>query len=117
MNIINKNQLKNLMNNKEDFALVNVLDKDYYNQGHIKGSINISVHDKDFDKKILKKLNNKNKKVVVYCANKQCSASPRAAMRMKQLGFKNVTDYEDGMQEWDGPTCKIEHDKKICSAG
>jgi len=116
MNIIQKDELKQLMKNNEDFVLVNVLDKNYFDMGHIKGSINIPVHDKGFDKKILKKLHNRNKKVVVYCANKQCSASPRAAKRMEQLGFKNVVDYEGGIEDWDGKTCKVEHDKTNCSA-
>jgi len=34
MNIIQKDELKQLMNNKEDFVLINVLDKGYFDMGN-----------------------------------------------------------------------------------
>ena len=38
--------------------------------------------------------------IVVYCANKICQASPKAAINLERAGFTDVTDFEGGMAEW-----------------
>ena len=80
----------------------------------INGSINIPISDENFDKEIMQKIKEMDKKIVVYCANKHCSASPRAAKHLEQLGFKNVYDYEGGIEEWDGDYCFEKEGENIC---
>jgi len=114
MEKITKKQLKKMLENNEEFVLINVLRKEYFKQGHINGSINIPISDENFDKEIMQKIKEMDKKIVVYCANKHCSASPRAAKHLEQLGFKNVYDYEGGIEEWDGDYCFEKEGENIC---
>ena len=48
MKTITKEELKQMIDNKDEFVLVNVLGKEYFDEQHIKGSINIPIG-KDFD--------------------------------------------------------------------
>jgi len=100
MDTISKEELKWMLDNNEDFVLINVLSKEYYNKQHIAGSINIPLEDKNFDKKIMKKIPDKHKKIVVHCANMQCKASTDAAKKLMDMGYKEVMDFEGGTEEF-----------------
>ena len=67
--------------NDFNFTLVDLRSPEEYAREHIKGAINIPLQDKNFEKKVAKKVSNKNKKVVVYCANYSCQASPTSAKK------------------------------------
>lgn len=76
--------------------VVNVLQKELYDDAHIAGSINVPLADlqkaaQKWDKEV---------PVVVYCSNYQCSASTGGARILKNLGFQKVAAYEGGMAEW-----------------
>lgn len=81
---------------KPGMVVINVLDKDLYNDCHIKGSINVPFE--DFESYIPKL--SKNDQIVVYCSNYQCTASGEAVKMLKARGFENVWAYEAGMAEW-----------------
>jgi len=96
MKTITKDELKKKLDN-EDVKLIEVLDKEAYKKSHIKGAINIPL------KRIgtIAKQNYSTKdEIVVYCADYDCTASPKAAKKLDNLGFKNVYDYEGGKKEW-----------------
>lgn len=76
--------------------VVNVLDKHFYDDAHIPGSIQLSVVDVE---KAAQKWN-KDITVVVYCSNYMCSASMSVARKLKNAGFKHVFAYEAGMAGW-----------------
>ncbi len=81
---------------KESLYVLNVLDKEDYNDCRIAGSKNVPFNDvKDFAKNL-----DKNTEIVVYCANYMCSSSGSAAQQLKELGFQNVWAYEGGTAEW-----------------
>ncbi len=100
MNELKKEELKRMLDAKEDFALVNVLPEQYFNREHIPGSINVSVHDPGFLEKFMEAVPDKARKVVVYCASFECTASPTAAAKLRKAGYKNVLDYEGGIKGW-----------------
>lgn len=95
-------------------VVINVLDKDLYNDCHIKGSIQVSYEDiESYARKL-----DKNTQVVTYCSNYMCTGSGEAYRMFKQLGFAQVWAYEAGMAEWcqkslpvEGP-CKSPYLKK-----
>ncbi len=102
---INRQQLERMMadervdngDSKEGVALVNVLGGDMFEMKHIPHSINIPVDEIDrFEKRF-----DKDKDIVVYCASKDCDASPRAAEALSERGFSNVYDYEGGVADWE----------------
>ncbi len=77
-------------------CLINVLDKNEFDDAHISGSLNIPF---DQIESVLS-LIPKDKKVIFYCANYLCTASGEAAVLFKKHGFKDVYVYEGGMAEW-----------------
>lgn len=77
-------------------VVINVLDKDLYNDCHIKGSVQLSLEDVEaYAKKLDKKT-----EVVTYCSNYMCTASGETCRMFKQMGFPHVWAYEAGMAEW-----------------
>lgn len=76
--------------------VINVLDKSYFNDCHIKGSINIPFE--DFEKS-LKNLS-KNDHYVLYCSNHACTAAPYAVQLMQDMGFAHVALLPGGVVEW-----------------
>ncbi|MDX1538009.1 rhodanese-like domain-containing protein [Arsukibacterium sp.] len=88
---------------EEDFVLINVLSKDAFNNKHICASINIPFPENDnFVDDVAEVVGeNKDHKIIVYCANKECDASPNAAKALEKAGFNHVYDYEGGMEDWE----------------
>lgn len=96
MKEINVDELKQKLENK-DVILIEVLDKESYEKSHIKGAINIPLKEIGAE---AKKRFNKGDEIVVYCSDHECSASPLAAKKLNDLGFKNVYHYKGGKKEW-----------------
>jgi len=76
--------------------VINVLDKKFYDDAHIPGSINISIM--DVEKRAEKWP--KSTEIVVYCSNYKCTASGMIAKKLKKMGFEKVFAYEAGMAGW-----------------
>lgn len=81
---------------KDGLFVVNVLDKDVYDDCHIKGSIHVPLdHIEQFAQTL-----DKNAEVVLYCTNFLCTASFYAGKKLISMGFKQVWIYEGGTAEW-----------------
>jgi len=89
-------------------AIINVLDEQYFRKEHIPGSENIPVSADDFVQQVAQRVDSKTKPVIVYCANTECDASPKAAKLLDENGFENVYDYEGGMDAWKEAGLKVE---------
>ena len=108
---ISSQDLLRCMSHCNDVLVVNVLGKRFWEDARIKGSICAPL--KELEKEAQKW--DKNQKIVVYCACKQCDASAKAFNLLKKMGFKKVLAYEGGIREWyrtglpcEGP-CKYEY--------
>lgn len=77
-------------------VVINVLDKDYYEDCHITGSINIPFEELE---ERVKKMNKKDS-YVFYCSNYACTAAPFSAKMFKDAGVEQVSVYHGGMVEW-----------------
>lgn len=76
--------------------IINVLASSYYDDCHIKGSINVPLDDlEDYADEL-----DKNQEIIVYCAKYDCPVSRQAFRLLKMLGFTNVKAYEGGIVEW-----------------
>ncbi|MEX0940450.1 MAG: rhodanese-like domain-containing protein [Candidatus Babeliales bacterium] len=92
--------------------VVNVLSKKYFDDCHIKGSVNIEM---DALKDHAEKNWNKAKdQIVLYCGNYMCTASGESARMLKQMGFQHVWAYEGGTAEWKQLDYPVEG---VCTAG
>lgn len=98
MKIITAEELKKKIDANEDFILIDVLGKESFDAKHIPKSINIPSTEIGIRSK--NELPDKNKEIVVYCASRECEASPNAAKKLEKLGYKNVVDFEDGLAGW-----------------
>ncbi len=90
-------QLMEMIENRENFKLVEVLQKQEFAIGHIPGAINIPLHELEVSAPNM--LSN-NETIVVYCASYSCQASARAARRLTEMGYQKVLDFKAGKQWW-----------------
>lgn len=100
MQTLQREELKQMIDNGESFYLINVLDHDAFRQAHIPGSYNIPGADKNFVSEVKKTVGDEDATIVVYCASFDCTASPTAAKKLDQAGFRRVYDYEGGIKDW-----------------
>ncbi len=99
MQTITREELRKKMERGDDFALVEVLPASAYDKYHLPGAINIPLGT-DFESKVEQTLRDKNQEIVVYCSDENCSASPTAAKKLRDLGYTRVVDYEFGKLDW-----------------
>lgn len=96
---ITTKELQAKIDNKEDFALLEVLGPETFAEYHIPGAINVPVDD-TFEENVVKVVTDKNKPVVVYCRDIECHASAKATRRMEALGFTKLYEYHLGKDGW-----------------
>jgi rhodanese-related sulfurtransferase len=97
---INVKQLKNMQQNRDDFALVDVRDREDADKGMIPGATHVSRGMLEY--KIDEVTTDKNKKLVLYCGGG--SRSALAAASLKKMGFKNVLSLAGGYKGWKNST-------------
>lgn len=97
MNDISTKELVALKEKDKEFVLIGVLGKEYFEEEHIPGAINIPYE--DIASEALERFD-KDQRIVVYCKNKACTASPEAAKKLDKIGFEHVYDYDVGLQGW-----------------
>ncbi|TAF08441.1 MAG: rhodanese-like domain-containing protein [Flavobacteriia bacterium] len=88
-----------------NIQLIDVRTPEEFNEGHIANAVNINFLADDFEANVANL--DKEKPVMVYC--KSGGRSAKASARLKELGFKNITDLEGGISNWnsaDKPTVK-----------
>lgn len=107
MQTIAREELQTMLDNRSDVSLVEVLSEENFNEFHLPGAINVPVGD-DFQEQIQQAVPEKDKPVIVYCANTECDASPRAARQLDELGYETVYDYEAGKADWKAAGLPIE---------
>ena len=79
-----------------NIQLIDVRTSEEFSEGHIENAVNIDVTADDFDAKVASL--DKEKPVMVYC--KLGGRSAKASARLKELGFKTITDLEGGITNW-----------------
>src|SRR3990167_6015918 len=84
---ISAEQLKQKIDLNSDITLVNVLNEQVYIDCHIPGSINIPFA------RLLETVASwdKDKEIILYCAQSSCDQSDKAYEIMKDLGFLHLS--------------------------
>jgi len=98
-------------NEKVSASNVQILDvrtSEEFDQGHIKGAINVDVNSDNFDAEVLKLDNTK--PVYIYCL--AGVRSNEAAEKMKALGFDQVYELEGGIKSWSSSNLPLEKTPK-----
>src|SRR3989338_9758301 len=104
---ITTKDLKQKVENKEDFVLVECLGPETFAEFHLPGAVNVPVDD-TFEGHIQKTVPDKNKPVVVYCRDIECHASAKATRRMEALGYTNLFEYHNGKDGWKAAGLPVE---------
>ena len=94
---IDRDTLKQKLDDEEDVKLIEVLMPRPFEEIHIRGAINIPLN--TIGKEASRRFG-KDDFIVVYCADSACQASPRAAEKLDTFGFTNVWDYVEGKRDW-----------------
>ena len=102
MRLISREELKEKLDQGDDFKLVMTLGDWAFRARHIPGSINIS-RPEDADR-----LLNLDDEIVVYCSDVTCIASQAAYHILESKGFKNLRRYAGGLSDWEGAGFPLE---------
>ena len=84
--------------------LIDVRTPEEFAEGHLPKAVNIDVNSDDFETKVTSL--DKEQPVMVYC--KMGGRSAKAAEKLKELGFKNITDLDGGFSNWSNENKPIE---------
>ena len=95
---ITREAIKRHLDRGDPIVLVEALPAKNYDDAHLPGAVQIN-HD-EVAKKAPLLLPYKDTKIVVYCANKECRNSAKAAGALEALGYTNVHEYVEGKADW-----------------
>lgn len=95
---IKTNDLEYLIQNKDDYVLIDARDSEDYSRAHIPTAISIPytlVIEQQY-----KLPKDKNKTLIFYCWNEDCGYSEKAAQKARKLGYTNIYLYSQGVEGW-----------------
>lgn len=98
--IISAKQLKEKIESREDFYLIDTLQKNSFDSRHIPTAKHVE-YGMGFVKKFKTEIGApKDAEIIVYCASSGCQLSVLAAEELKKEGYVNVVHFVDGLSGW-----------------
>jgi len=94
-NTISPGEVRELLDNNEDFVLLDVRTHDEYTEGRIPGSLLIPYD--EIEELINVAVPDRNKKIIVYCHSGRRSRI--ASQTLIDLGYRNIYDL-GGINDW-----------------
>lgn len=98
---ITTEELKNKLDNNEDFYLIDALSENSFEAKHIPGAKNVpnsSEFLEQFENEIAAE---KDAEIITYCSSSSCMASVQAAETLEKAGYTNVKHYAEGIAGWE----------------
>jgi rhodanese-related sulfurtransferase len=105
MNKITREELKEKLDRRENFKLVNCLDEWAFRGKRIPGSTRFESMQHALETLNLKE------EIVVYCSNPGCTASVLVYQQLVEHGFQDVWHYAGGVAEWEDAGFPFEGDR------
>ncbi len=102
MELVDREELRQKLDRKDDFKLVMVLGDWQFRAMHIPGSLNISSPE------IAHQTLDPDDEIVVYCSNPACAASVSAYNHLTAHGYKRVRRYAGGISDWEDAGFPVE---------
>ena len=81
-----------------DSVLVDALPPMSYARSHLPGAINLPPE--SVDGRAQRRISDPNTEIVVYCSDVKCDSSVVVAKRLVELGYRNVSHYAEGKNDW-----------------
>lgn len=98
VNELNATKLKNMLDEDDEFFLIDLREKDQQNHGEIYHIDGLKISRGYLEFEIEQRIKDKKSKVIVYCCTGQRSIL--AAKSLIQMGYKNVYSLKGGLKEW-----------------
>lgn len=97
MKQISRESLKEMMDKKAKFLLIDARMHEAYEREHLPGAVTIPSEHLHAD--MLSGLR-KTDTLVTYCSSSECDASKDAAKKLEKFGFKKVLRFKGGIKDW-----------------
>ena len=97
MKQISRDVLKKMMENEEEFLLIDARTHEGYDEEHLPGAIRIPA---DRMGREAVRQYKRDHTVVTYCSGWTCGSSTIAAQKLEKFGFTHVLDFKGGLEEW-----------------
>jgi rhodanese-related sulfurtransferase len=96
LRVITAEVLRTMLQQTNDFVLIDVMPPLYYRDFHIKGAMSIP------EKEIAATVASwpRYRRIVVYCLDQECETSRDVAVQLMKMGFLDVFQYGGGKREW-----------------
>lgn len=94
---VSMNDIVQIMEENENYIILDVRTQAEYNQGHIPNAI--CIPNETIDENVVNKLLDKNQMILVYC--RSGNRSKQAAEKLKKLGYTNLIEF-GGIRDWKG---------------
>lgn len=94
---VSMNDIVQIMEENENYIILDVRTQTEYNQGHIPNAI--CIPNETIDENVVNKLPDKNQMILVYC--RSGNRSKQAAEKLKKLGYTNLIEF-GGIIDWKG---------------
>ena len=94
---VSMNDIVQIMEENENYIILEVRTQAEYNQGHIPNAI--CIPNETIDENVVNKLPDKNQMILVYC--RSGNRSKQAAEKLKKLGYTNLIEF-GGIIDWKG---------------
>lgn len=101
--IITKDKIKEHQKFKDNMLIVDLLPEESYEEHNVPCSINIPYEENDsFVVDVREKVLTQDRKIILYCRNKDCEISKEAAEELEKANFTDIEIYKNGIDDWYG---------------
>ena len=94
---VSMNDIEKIMNENENYIILDVRTIEEYNDGHIPGAI--CIPNETIDENVVSKLPDKEQLILIYC--RSGNRSKQATKKLKDLGYLNLIEF-GGIIDWPG---------------
>ena len=95
---IDRESLREKIEKGADFVLVDALSPMSFAASHLPGAINLTPG--WVDDRARRRIPDLDTEIVVYCLGSDCDSSVKVANRLRELGYRNIRHYAEGMNDW-----------------
>ena len=106
METVDRNQLRAALERGDELVLVDALPPISFAASHLPGAINIPPA--SVDERAPRRIPDRESEIVVYCQNPNCESSLEVGQRLVELGYRNVSHYPGGKNDWKGAGLPLE---------
>ncbi len=101
-------QLHEMLKGGEAVSVIDTLPPEYYEQGHIPGSLNACVYEMVFLDRIAELVEKRDSRLVVYGSSDRSHGAEVAVEKLNRAGYRDVQELAGGLEAWSGNGFQLE---------